>query len=131
MMDWFNSNFYKDFGYGLVYPQLFPHHKRRSDEAQAGALEWGKQRSGAWLKILDESLIGPKKAFLCGDEPTLADYLGAEILSIGNIIRCDLSAYPNVTRWLGNMRARKGWAKVHEAAEGFAAAMKDKPFVAI
>ena len=36
MMDWLNTGFYRDFGYGLVYPQIFPHHKRRSDEAQAG-----------------------------------------------------------------------------------------------
>ena len=25
VMDWFNSNFYRDWGYGLIYPQLFPH----------------------------------------------------------------------------------------------------------
>ena len=24
MMDWFNANFYKDFGYGFIYPQLYP-----------------------------------------------------------------------------------------------------------
>ena len=41
MMDWLNTQFYRDFGYGLVYPQLFPHHKRRSDEAHAGAIAWG------------------------------------------------------------------------------------------
>ena len=28
VMDWFNSNFYRDWGYGLIYPQLFPHLKR-------------------------------------------------------------------------------------------------------
>ena len=37
MMDWLNTGFYRDFGYGLVYPQIFPHHKRRSDEAQASS----------------------------------------------------------------------------------------------
>lgn len=41
MMDWLNTQFYRDFGYGLVYPQLFPHHKRRSDEAHSGAIAWG------------------------------------------------------------------------------------------
>ena len=46
LMDWVNVNFYRDFGYGLVYPQLFPHHKRRSDEAHAGAIEWGKGELG-------------------------------------------------------------------------------------
>ena len=42
MMDWLNTGFYRDFGYGLVYPQIFPHHKRPSDEAQAA-----DDRSGA------------------------------------------------------------------------------------
>ena len=32
MMDWVNTNFYRDYAYGLCYPQLFPHLKRRSDE---------------------------------------------------------------------------------------------------
>ena len=54
MMDWFNSNFYKDFGYGVIYPQLFPHHKRPGDAVQAGTLDWGKQKTQSWLKILDE-----------------------------------------------------------------------------
>src|SRR6476659_4538184 len=42
-MDWLNTQFYRDFGYGLVYPQIFPHHKRRSDEAHAGTIAWGQQ----------------------------------------------------------------------------------------
>jgi len=42
VMDWLNTQFYRDFGYGLIYPQLFPNHKRRSDEAQAGAIAWGQ-----------------------------------------------------------------------------------------
>src|SRR4029077_3099004 len=39
MMDWSNNNFYRDLGYGFCYPQLFPHHRRRSDEAQQATLE--------------------------------------------------------------------------------------------
>jgi len=34
MMDWFNSNIYRDLAYGLVYPQIFPTHQRPSDELQ-------------------------------------------------------------------------------------------------
>jgi glutathione S-transferase len=131
MMDWFNSNLYKDFGYGLVYPQLFPHHKRPSDEAHAGSIEWGKQQARAWLKVLDENLIGPEKSVLCGDRITLADYLGAEMVCIGDLVRCNYSEYPNIQRWIRNMKALKGWAKVHEAADGYAASLKDKSFVTI
>ena len=131
IMDWFNSNFYKDFGYGLVYSQLFPHHKRPSDEIQSGTVAWGKQKSQNWLRILDENLLGPKNAYLCGNQITLADYLGVEMVALGDIIRCSYAAYPNVQRWLRNMKGLKSWAKVHEASEGFAASIKDRPFVAI
>jgi hypothetical protein len=48
-LDWLNTNFYRDYGYNLVYPQLFPHHKRRSEEAHAGTIEWGKEKSKRWL----------------------------------------------------------------------------------
>jgi len=131
MMDWFNSNSYRDFAYGLIYPQTFPHHKRPNDEIQSGTLDWGKQKTHAWLKILDESLIGPKKAYLCGDTITLADYMGAEMIALGGLIRCSYAAYPNIERWLRNMKALKSWPKVHEVIDGFAASLKDKSFVAI
>ena len=58
MMDWLNTGFYRDFGYGLVYPQIFPHHKRRSDEAQAAAVEWGRDKAKFWLGALDRHLLG-------------------------------------------------------------------------
>ena len=131
MMDWFNSNIYKDFGYGLVYSQTFPHHKRRSDEAQASTLAWGKERTEAWLKILDQNLIGPKNGYLCGDKLTIADYQGAEMIDLGQLIRCNYSAYPNIERWLKNMKALKSWAKVNEAFYGFAGSLKDAKFVAV
>ena len=38
MMDWLNTNFYRDWAYNLAYPQLFPNQKRRSDEAQAATI---------------------------------------------------------------------------------------------
>ncbi|MBP8307700.1 MAG: glutathione S-transferase family protein [Burkholderiaceae bacterium] len=131
MMDWFNSNAYKDFAYGLIYPQAFPSHKRPNDALQAGTLEWGKQKTQNWLKILDEHLIGPNKPYLCGERITLADYLGAEMIALGGLIGCKYDAYPNISRWLTHMKALKSWAKVHEAIDGFAASLKDNKFVAI
>src|SRR4029079_8504507 len=86
VMDWLNTQFYRDFGYAMVYPQLFPHHKRRSDEAHAGAIDWGQQGARRWLQILNDHWIGPHNAWLCGDEITIADYFGAGIVSIGDLI---------------------------------------------
>ena len=44
-MDWINTQVCRDFAYGFVYPQILPMHKRRSDEAQAATLAWGKERA--------------------------------------------------------------------------------------
>ena len=131
VMDWFNTNLYRDFAYGLVYPQTFPHLRRPNDEVQSGTVAWGREKAKGWFGILDRHLLGSAKGYLCGDRVTLADYLGAEMVDIGELVRCDLGAYPNVKRWMGNMKALKSWPKVHDAIYGFAASLKGKPLVAL
>ena len=44
-MDWTNTQLCGDLCYGLVYPQIFDSHKRRSDEAQAATLERARERA--------------------------------------------------------------------------------------
>jgi glutathione S-transferase len=131
VMDWLNTQFYRDWGYGLAYPQIFPHHKRRSDEAHEGAIEWGQKNAENWLKILNDHWIGPHKQYLCGDQITIADYFGAGLVTLGELIRCDFSKYPNVQRWLDNMKKLPNWNRVNEAFYGLRDALKDKPFKAI
>jgi glutathione S-transferase len=128
MMDWFNTNFYRDWGYGLIYPQLFPHHRRPSDEVQAGTIAWAKPACAKWLQILNDHWLGPDRPYLCGDRITIADYFGAGLVTLGEIIRCDFSKYPNVERWLGNMKRLKSWPQVNEVFYGFAESVKDRPF---
>ena len=62
---------------------------------------------------------------------TIADYFGACLLTLGEVIRCDFSAYPNIERWLSNMKRLRSWPKVNEALYGFAEAVKDQKFEAI
>ena len=114
-MDWLNTGFYRDFSYGFLYPQIFPFMRRPDDSVQVGTVAWGKDKALIWLKVLDEGLIGPRSAFLCGDDITLADYLGAMMVLGGEVIHCKFDAYPNISRWLRNMKALKSWAKVNEA----------------
>src|SRR5882672_11665408 len=118
MMDWINTNFYREWGYNLAYPQLFPHLKRRSDEAQAATLEFGKENARRWLKILDTHWIGPKNTYLCGNTLTIADYFGAGIVTLGEIIGVDFAPYPNVKRWLDTMKKLPSWGSVNEAFYG-------------
>jgi glutathione S-transferase len=131
LMDWLNTGFYRDFGYNLVYPQLFPHHKRRSDEAQAGTIAWGQEGAKKWLQLLNDYWIGPKNQYLCGNEITIADYFGACLATTGDLIGCDLAVYPNVQRWLANMRKLKNWDKINQTFSGFAASNKDKQFLRV
>lgn len=128
MMDWVNTQLCRDLAYGVVYPQMFPHHKRQTEEAQEATVAWGRERAKQWLKVLDEKLIGPEKTYLCGDAITIADYYAAAFVALAEAIRSDLSAYPNVKRWLGNIKKLKNWGKVNEAIDGFAASMKDVTF---
>jgi glutathione S-transferase len=131
MMDWLNSNLYRDWGYGLIYPQVFPGHKRRSDEAQTATVAWAKEKCQGWLQLLNDHFLGSGKKYLCGDEVTIADYFGYALLQVGELIRCDFSAYPNVARWMNAMRDRPSTAKVYEAIRGFAEQVKSQPFVAV
>jgi glutathione S-transferase len=131
MMDWFNTNFYRDYGYGLAYPQIFPHHKRPSEDFQSSTLAWGRERAAGWLEILDKHWIGPDKAYLCGDQITIADYLGVCLLTLGEVIRVDFAKYPNVARWVGNMKKLKHWEEINSALYGFRDAVKDQPFVVL
>ena len=131
MMDWINTNFYRDFGYGLCYPQLFPHLKRRSDEAQAATLEFGRDQSKRWLGILDSHWLNSTKHFLCGYQITIADYFGAYLVSLGHAIKVDFATYPNVKRWLDNVAKLPNWAKVNEAFFGLVDSVSGQSFVSI
>ena len=131
MMDWLNTNFYREYAYNLIYPQLFPHMKRPDPAVQKATLEWGKERAKGWLQILNDHWIGPKNQYLCGNQITIADYLGAAFVTLGEIVKCDFSPYPNVQRWLGNMKKLKSWPKVNEVFDGFKASVKDQQFAAL
>ena len=130
-MDWINTQVCRDLAYGLVYPQILPTHKRRSAEAQAATLEWAKERVKGWMSVLDRDFLGTGNRYLCGDTITIADYFGAPFVALGEVIRCDYSPYPNVERWLGDMKRLASWRKTNEVIDGFAASLKDTKFVAL
>ena len=130
-MDWTSTQLCSDLVYALVYPQIFDSHKRRSDEAQAATLARGKERAQTWLAVLDKNILGSDNAYLCGDAITIADYHAASYVALTEVIGSDLSAYPNVKRWLGRMKALKSWPQVYSVIDGFAASLKGKEMVAV
>jgi glutathione S-transferase len=59
-----------------------------------------------FITILDGQLA--KSAFLAGDL-SVADFSMATVFQARKEIRLDLSAYPNVTAWLGRIESRPSW----------------------
>jgi len=131
LMDWFNTQFYREYGYHMVYPQIFAHHKRQTDEINKATAEWGRDKARASLKILNDNVLGDGRKFLTGDKVTIADYFGAGILTLGETIGVDISSYPNVSRWIANMKAMPSWARTNEIFNGFVGSLKGKPYITI
>lgn len=129
-MDWVNANFYREFAYHLVYPQVFPNHNRTPDAAQTATLNWGKEKAEHWLSILDTHIIGAHK-YMCGDEISIADYFAAEVFSCGDLIGVNFAKWPNVDRWMKSMRALPSWNTVNETLNGFAGSLKGKQFITL
>jgi len=129
-MDWINTQMSREFVYGFVYPQIFSFFKRDDAGVQAATLAWHRERASGWMKILDRSVLGGNR-YLCGDALTIADYFAVPFVALGDVIRCDYAAYPNVKRWLSAMKALPSWRKVNEAIDGYAASLKDAQFETI
>ena len=131
MMDWFNTNLYREYGYHLVYPQIFPHHVREPAVANQTTIEWGRGQSCNMLRTLNDYYLGHGNTYLCGDAITIADYFGAALLTVGELIGNEFTDYPNIERWLQTIKDRPSWAAVNDVHNGFVASLKDKPFVTL
>lgn len=122
-MDWFNTHFHRDFCDFHVYPQILP-----ADHLPAGDLgpmiAYGEAASGRWLAVLDRQLEG--RSFVCGQEISLADYMGAAFLTLGELVGFDLAPWPNVARWIRTMKARPGWAPANAAFNGWLTALRSE-----
>jgi glutathione S-transferase len=130
-MDWFNTQVNREFNYGFLYPQIFGFMKRPEAQVQDATVQWGKERAQGWLKVLNDSILGPGNTYVCGDKLTIADYLGAAMLGVGEITGCSFADYPNVRAWLGRMKTLSSWNKAHEAIAGYAQSIKGQPMVTV
>lgn len=131
LMDWFNTNFYREWAYNFIYPQIFPHQRRPTDEIHNGTIRWGKDNSLKWLAVLNDFWLGPDREYLRGERITIADYLGICFLTLGLVIGCDFKKYPNIGRWLDNMTRLESWPEVNEAFYGLVEAVEGQSFETI
>jgi len=107
-MDWLSANFHRSFGCDPVYPQVFPQSHAVNGDARLG------EGACDWLRALDDRTTAE---FLCGEKITIADYLGAAYVCAGEALGCSFADYPNIGRWLANMRRLKSWSSVFGTAD--------------
>ncbi len=67
------------------------------------------------LTVLNDALAG--RGFLASDGFTVADLNVAGILMWGKLSRMDMSAYPNLARWLDGCLARPAYARLRERSK--------------
>jgi glutathione S-transferase len=118
-MDWFNTQLHRDLCTFLVYPQVLPPAHLPPVEL-GGLTAFGLKGSQRWLDVLDRHMIG-ERDFVCGDQISLADYLGVAHVTLAELIGFDFSPWPNVVRWIAKMKARPGWAAANAGFNGWIA----------
>jgi glutathione S-transferase len=128
---WFEANFYKDFGFQFVYPQLFPHHSRGSEAVDRAIVEWGRRKACDWLTVLNDHYLAREGDYLVGDRLTIADLLGASIISLSELVHCPLENYPNVRRWYEHIRGSEPWTRINTTFQGFAESLGEREFVGL
>lgn len=129
-MDWFKNQLYRDFCYLMIYPQVLPHHRRPTEDQQAGTIEFGRERARFWFDVLDRHMLGGND-FVANNKLSIADYLGASIVAAGEMIRCDLAAWPKVQRWLARMKSFEAWPRISETICSYAAQLNGTKFVTL
>ena len=129
LMDWLNTSLYRDYGCGFVLPQVYP--QDRQDELRPATIARHRALARKWLGILNDHWLFGRGDYLVADELTIADYFGAALVTCGELIRADLSAWPNVEHWLDGMKRQPGWDKANEGFLAFRDSLKDRTFEAL
>jgi glutathione S-transferase len=123
-MDWFNTGLSFYLNYLHTYPQFLPHHAWNSPATQTEVLARGLEGARRALNVLDRHMLVDD--YVCGEDVTIADYLGAAYLGVSDAIDFDLSAWPRVAAWMAGMRARPSWDVTHAAFDGMLTSLRDR-----
>ena len=125
-LDWFNTNFYHDFGYGVVYAQVLPEYARGDAAERAERLRWATERSKRRFDVLDGRLAASEGPYLFGAEPGIADYFGGCLVGLGELVGFDLQPWPHVAAWFAALKALPGWNPTHAAFYGWRSMLNEQ-----
>lgn len=85
-----------------------------ADKRDQAIIEKAKSRIPDRLKILDNAIAN--KTYMIANQFTLADLNLASVAKIGLSLGYDYKEYPNLTRWLMNIKERESFRKVSAMA---------------
>ena len=126
-MDWINTQVCRDFAYGFVYPQIFPFHKRRSDEAQDATLHGARsaRRPGSRCSTSTSSARRTHISAATGSRsPTTSARRSSRW---GTSCAATSPAIRTCSAGCSGCRRCRTWKKVNETIEGYAASLKEAP----
>jgi glutathione S-transferase len=126
---WFESNFYRDFGYGFLYPQLLPQFRLSDEQANRSLIESSRARCERWLQVLEHHILAHRGPYLLGTTATIADLFGVAILSLGEWARIKFDGHPNVQRWYRTMCEFEPWRSANRDFMEFAESLRGVEFV--
>ncbi len=121
-MSWFATNFHEYFCVFTIYPR-FGVPLGIDPQLAQGLVAFGEEKAPRWLSVLDRHMIADRP-FVCGETITLADYLGSAFVTLGDAAAYDLEPYPNIRRWIANMRALPSWDVTYAGFYGMVAALR-------
>jgi len=130
-MDWVNTSFYRNFGYGLIYPQVLEFMKLPDPKAQELVLAAGQKNARRFLSVMNDHMLGASNPYLCGQSLSIADYLAAGMLSMGELTGCNFSTWPNVQRWYERMQAMPNWKSANAGLYAWAGHTKGPAYVTV
>ena len=117
-ISWFNTRFHETFCVFTCYPHMgVPH--GMSAELRGALTAYGREHSPRWLNVLDQHML-QNRSYVCGDQISLADYMGLSFVLLGDLCDYDLSPYPNIQAWVARLKARPAFAPTYAAYQTFA-----------
>lgn len=114
-ISWFSTQFHEHYCLMACYPAMgLP--KGASPELLAALAAYGAEHAPRWLKVLDGHMLAGRP-FVCGDQISLADYIGLSYLLLGELAAYDFSPYPNIRAWVARMKARPSFVPTYAGFE--------------
>lgn len=118
-VSWFSTQFHEYFCIMVCYPNMGVPLGAPPEMLQQ-LMAYGREKAPRWLQVLDGCML-KDQPYVCGDQVTVADYLGLSFVLLGKLADYDFGPYPNIRAWIARMQARPSYVPTYAAFDMMAA----------